>query len=218
MPLSNEPAARVPDPPSAPDTSRRTTQPTLQTARLTLVPLADEHLELEIELDSDAEVMRYLTGRALSRAEVERAHQRRIAAARLVPGLGFWAGFDHDDFIGWWVLQPPHGQDQPDVAGEADLGYRLLRRHWRRGYAAEGARELIRYGFDDAGLSRIFAQTMAVNAPSRATMTAAGLAFTRAFVSGDSYDDLVPGAEQGEVEYEITRSTWQQRHRRTGSP
>jgi hypothetical protein len=57
---------------------------------------------------------------------------------------------------------------------------------------------------------------MAVNTPSRATMTAAGITFVRAFVSGDPYDDLVPGAEQGEVEYEITRSTWQQRHRRTG--
>jgi RimJ/RimL family protein N-acetyltransferase len=34
----------------------------------------------------------------------------------------------------------------PQVPGEADLGYRLLRRHWRRGYATEGARELIRYG------------------------------------------------------------------------
>jgi hypothetical protein len=56
---------------------------------------------------------------------------------------------------------------------------------------------------------------MAVNTPSRATLAAAGLTFARAFVSGDPYDDLVPGAEQGEVEYEIIRSTWQ-RHRGTG--
>jgi RimJ/RimL family protein N-acetyltransferase len=119
-------------------------QPTLRTARLTLVPLTDDHLELEAELDADPEVMRYLTGRGSSRAEVEQAHQRRLAVAREVPGLGFWVGFDHEAFIGWWVLQPPHGPDQPKVAGEADLGYRLLRRHWRQGYATEGARELIR--------------------------------------------------------------------------
>jgi len=72
-------------------------------------------------------------------------------------GLGFWAGFDRGDFIGWWILQPPHGPDQPEVAGEADLGFRLLRRHWRRGYAAEGALEFIRYGFGGAGLNQIFA-------------------------------------------------------------
>lgn len=190
------------------------TQPTLYTERLQLVPLSDAHLELETALDADPEVMRYLTGRVLSRAEVKRAHQRRIAAAREIPGLGFWAGFAAGEFVGWWILQPPHGPDQPKVAGEADLGYRLMRRHWRRGYASEGARELIRYGFDDVGLNRIFAQTMAANTAARATMNAAGLSHVRAFISGP-YDDLVPGAEQGEVEYEITRSTWR-RNRAAG--
>src|ERR1700679_497112 len=114
-------------------------QPTLYTERLTLLPLADEHLELEVELDRDPEVMRYLTGRARTRSEVEEAHHRRLAAAEKVPGLGFWIGFDHVVFIGWWILQAPDGPDQLDVAGEAELGYRLLKRHWRRGYAKEGS-------------------------------------------------------------------------------
>jgi len=184
------------------------TQRILQTERLTLFPLAEEHLELEVELDSDPAVMRYLTGRALSREEVEQSHDRRLAAARDVPGLGFWVGFAGGQFIGWWILQPPHGPDQPKIAGEADLGYRLRRRHWRQGYASEGARELIRYGFTELGLDRIFAQTMAVNVASRATMSAAGLSFARAFQSGEPYEDPVSGAEQGEVEYEITRQTW----------
>jgi RimJ/RimL family protein N-acetyltransferase len=186
-------------------------QPTLRTQRLTLVALADEHLEFEVELDSDPEVMRYLTGRAATRTEVERSHRRRRADSRAVPGLGFWVGFAEGDFIGWWILRPPHGPNQPKVAGEADLGYRLLRRHWRRGYASEGARELIRYGFTDIRLNRIFAQTLAVNTPSRATMTAAGLTFARTFTSAVADDDPIPGAEQGVVEYEITRNTWQQR-------
>jgi RimJ/RimL family protein N-acetyltransferase len=186
-------------------------QPTLHTERLRLVPLADEHLQFEIELDSDPEVMRYITGRGLSPEEAEQAHQRRLPAANEVPGLGFWAGFADEVFVGWWILQPPNGPDQPRVAGEADLGYRVLHRHWRRGYASEGARELIRYGFEDVCLDRIFAQTMTVSAASRATMAAVGLTFTRAFVSGEPYDDLVPGDEQGEVEYHLTRTTW--RHR-----
>jgi RimJ/RimL family protein N-acetyltransferase len=192
-------------------------QPTLNTDRLRLTPLADEHLEFEVELDSDPEVMRYLAGRGLSRAEGEQAHRSRLVAAREVSGLGFWAGFADDVFVGWWLLRPPNGPDQPKVAGEADLGYRLLRRQWRRGYASEGARELIRYGFADVGLTRIFAQTLAVNTPSRATMNAAGLSFVRAFVSGGSYDDSIPKAEQDEVEYEITRTTWQQRQAAIGS-
>jgi RimJ/RimL family protein N-acetyltransferase len=183
-------------------------QLTLTTDRLVLVPLSDEHLECEVELDADPEVMRYIAGRSRSRAEVEQAHQRRLAAGNEVDGLGFWAGFADDGFVGWWILQPPNGPDQPMVAGEADLGYRLLRRRWRRGYASEGARELLRYGFTAVGLDRIFAQTMAVNAASRATMAAVGLSFARAFMSGEPYADPIPGAEHGEVEYEITRATW----------
>jgi len=189
------------------------TQPELSTERLRLVPLADEHLGFEVELDSDAEVMRYLTGRSAARSEVEAAHRRRIAAAGEVPGLGFWVGLADGVAVGWWLLRPPNGPDQPKITGEADLGYRLLRRYWRRGYAGEGARELIRYGFAEVGLDRIFAQTMAVNAPSRATMNSAGLTFARAFISGEPYDDPVPGAEHGEVEYEITRTAWQDRQR-----
>jgi len=183
-------------------------QPTLHTERLRLVPLADEHLELEFELDSDPEVMRHLIGRAATRDEAEQAHRHRLAAADEVPGLGCWVGFADTTFLGWWGLRPPHGPDQPKVSGEADLGYRLLRRHWRHGYASEGARQLIRYGFTDVGLNRILAQTMAVNAASRATMNAVGLTFARAFVSAEPYEVLLPGADQGEVEYELTRTTW----------
>ena len=184
------------------------TQAPLSTRRLRLEPLADEHFEAEVELDSDPEVMRYLAGRAMSRDEVAQAHRRRLRAASEVPGLGFWAGYAADAFVGWWILQPTGGPDQPRVAGQADLGYRLLRRHWRNGYASEGARELIRYGFTEVGLELIFAQTMAVNTASRATMNAAGLTFARAFVSAETFDNPIEGTELGEVEYEITRRTW----------
>ncbi|CCH31486.1 N-acetyltransferase [Saccharothrix espanaensis DSM 44229] len=181
----------------------------MRTARLTLVPLAEEHLDLEVGLDADPEVMRHLTGRALSRAEARAAHRRRLAAADELPGLGYWVGFAEDGFVGWWLLRPPHGPDQPVVAGEADLGFRVLRARWRRGFAGEGARELVRYGFAEVGLDRIFGQTLAVNAASRATMSAVGLTFTRAFASAGHDDEPVPGAEHGEVEYAITRAAWE---------
>jgi hypothetical protein len=72
------------------------------------VPLAEEHLDYEVELDSDPEVMRYLgNGTARTRAEVQRYHRDRLAAAELVPGLGFWVGFEHGQFVGWWILEPP---------------------------------------------------------------------------------------------------------------
>lgn len=185
-------------------------QATLQTKRIHLIPLSDEHLEHEVDLDADPEVMRYLgSGRARSRLEVEALHLGRIAIAGHVPGLGFWAGFVDGEFVGWWILEPPEGADQGLVDGQAELGYRLLRRHWRRGLASEGARELIRHGFEDLGLARIFAETMAVNAASRATMTSVGMQHVRTFLL--DVDEPLPGSELGEVEYAISREQWQVR-------
>ncbi|MEV4570381.1 GNAT family N-acetyltransferase [Nonomuraea sp. NPDC049419] len=185
-------------------------QAKLRTDRIDLVPLADEHLEHEIELDADPEVMRYLTGRARTREEVEAAHRLRLEAAGRVPGLGFWAGFVAGEFVGWWILEPPERADQGPVEGQAEgqaeLGYRLLRRFWRRGLAGEGARELLRHGFEDLGLNRVFAETMAVNAASRATMASLGMTYVRTF--HQDWDDPLPGSEQGEVEYAITRDQW----------
>jgi len=181
-------------------------QAVLRTARLELVPLAEEHLEAEVELDSDPEVMRYLTGRASTRAEVEARHRARLAAAARVPGLGFWAGSCAEEFVGWWILEPPGRPDQGPVAGQAELGYRLLRRHWRRGLATEGARELLPHGFADLGLRRVFAETMAVNTASRATMAALGMSHVRTFSL--DLDDPLPGSELGEVEYAVTREEW----------
>jgi RimJ/RimL family protein N-acetyltransferase len=178
----------------------------LQTDRIKLVPLSGEHLELEVELDSDPEVMRYLTGRGRTRAQVTAAHKLRLATAEPVPGLGFWVGFVDEQFVGWWLLEPPGWADNRPVEGEAELGYRLLRRYWRQGFASEGSRELLRHAFEDLDLHRVSAQTMTVNTGSRATMAAVGLQYVRTF--HDDVDEGVAGSELGGVEYAITRDEW----------
>lgn len=184
-------------------------RPTLRTDRLRLVPLAEEHLELEVELDSDPEVMRHLLGRARSRDEVQQAHRGRLAAAELVHGLGFWVGFTEQGFVGWWLLEPSVGSGGKVVTGEAELGYRLLRRWWRRGLAREGSAELLRHGFADLGLDRIFARTVVANTGSRAVLRSVGMTEVRiVHPERDDSGDPRPGAEQGEVDYAIGRSDW----------
>jgi RimJ/RimL family protein N-acetyltransferase len=193
-------------------------QPTLRTDRLLLVPLAERHLGLEVELDSDPEVMRYLSGRAQSRDEVVASHARRIAMADKVDGLGFWMAFrsdddtaprdeDHGESVGLMMLPPAHGPDQPDDPTVCDLGYRMLRRNWRRGYATEASRVLLRHAFETIGQSRVIAQTMAVNAGSRGVMEALGMRFVRTYYP--DFDDPLPGTGRGEVEYEMTREMWE---------
>lgn len=185
-------------------------QSMLTTERLSLVPLSELHLEHEVELDSDPEVMRFLgAGRARTRSEVEDLHRHRLSAGQRVPGLGFWVGFVDDAFIGWWILEPPEADCPSASGGEAELGYRLLRRYWRQGLASEGARELLRHGFEDLGLSRIFAETMSINAASRATMATIGMEEVRTYPLEPG--GLVPGSELGGVEYAIRREQWRSR-------
>jgi RimJ/RimL family protein N-acetyltransferase len=197
-------------------------QPILHSDRLLLVPLAGRHLELEVQLDSDPEVLRYLFGRARSRDEVLASHAERLAAADRVDGLGYWMAFGTDggargstrpareedgDFVGLMMLPPAHGPDQPDDPTVAELGYRLPRRCWGRGLASEASRVLLRHAFDNVGQARVIAQTMTVNAGSRRVMEAVGMRYVRTF--HPSWDDPLPDADKGEVEYEMTREEWQ---------
>jgi RimJ/RimL family protein N-acetyltransferase len=175
-------------------------QPILRTERMLLVPLTDEHLDLEVQLDSDPEVLRYLYGRTRTRDEVAESHRRRMDLGRRVDGLGYWMAFDQaGEFVGLMMLPP---LDEPSAA---ELGYRLARSQWRRGYASEASLELLRHAFETVGSERVIAQTMTVNAGSRGVMEKAGLRYQRTF-----FPDYppIPGSEEGEVEYAITRAEW----------
>lgn len=184
-------------------------QPILRTERLLLVPLADEHFELEVELDSDPEVLRYLFGRARSRDEVVESHARRMELGKVVDGLGYWIAFgaEDKDFVGLMMLPPAHGPDQPDDPTVCDLGYRLRKKYWRQGLGSEASRVLLQHAFETVGQSRVIAQTMTVNAGSRGVMEKVGLRYVRTFFT-DWGEDALPDSDQGEVEYEMTREMW----------
>jgi len=176
-------------------------QRTLQTRRLILVPLAEEHLEHEVALDASPDVMRYLgAGQPRNRAEVEEHHHERLREAR--NGLGFWAGYHRTEFVGWWLLAPA----DDDERGQAELGYRLRPEFWRQGLASEAAAALLAHGFDDLGLTRIFAETMAVNTGSRAVMSRLGL--TCIGTRDEGIHGPIPGSEHGIVDYAITKDRW----------
>ena len=64
----------------------------------------------------------------------------------------------------------------------------------------------LRHGFEDLGLTRVFAETLAVTTASRATMAAIGMRHVRTFHL--AWKEPLPGSELGEVEYEVTRSQW----------
>ncbi|KJK58268.1 GNAT family N-acetyltransferase [Saccharothrix sp. ST-888] len=178
----------------------------LETERLILRRFTAEDTDLLVELDSDPEVMRYLTG---GRATPREAVQDRILPLflsyyRRFPALGYWAALRRDtgEFLGWFEFRPPDA-DRP---GEVELGYRLRRPAWGHGYATEGARALIRKGFAEPGVERVFACTMAVNRGSRRVLEKSGLHYVRTFFA--DWPESIAGSEHGEVEYALERAEW----------
>ncbi|MFJ8581949.1 GNAT family N-acetyltransferase [Micromonospora sp. NPDC093277] len=176
----------------------------LETARLRLRRFTIDDVDHLVELDADPEVMRYLTNGRPTPIEIVRDESlpRIVAQYDRHPGLGRWAALDRTtgDFLGWFALDPSGD------GAEAELGYRLRRPAWGRGLAAEGARALVGHAFEAVGVRRVWAETMAVNARSRAVMAKAGLRYVRTFHL--TFDDPIPGTEHGEVEYELRREHW----------
>jgi RimJ/RimL family protein N-acetyltransferase len=183
----------------------RLSRPVLTTERLRLEPLTVDHTELLVELDSDPEVLRFIFGRALAREEVvETFMPRRIRPEADARGLGYWVGYREDEWLGWWCVSLVDA----DPAA-AELGYRLRRTAWGRGYASEGARALLEHAFETVGLDRVWATTMAVNTGSRRVLEAVGL--TVDHIEMRTWEDPIPGWEQGEVHYELSRADWESR-------
>lgn len=153
-------------------------------------------------LNADAEVFEYLRG-PLSRVESD-ALVDRIEAHFAARGFGLWAveipGVTaHAGFIGLSVpsFTAPF---TPCV----EIGWRLARAYWGAGYASEGARAALTFGFEQLGLAEIVSMTVPANVRSQRVMERLGMRRD----PGDDFDH--PGVPAGHrlvrhVLYRISR-------------
>jgi len=90
-------------------------------------------------------------------------------------GFGLWAveitGFA--PFAGFVGLNVPRFESHFTPCVE--IGWRLSREFWHRGYATEGARAALTFGFDTLGLNEIVSFTAPSNAASRRVMEKIGM-------------------------------------------
>ena len=180
----------------------------LETERLALRRFTADDVDNLVELDSDPEVMHFITGgRPTPRREIESDvlpmlldYHKRFA------GYGFWAAVEKSSgrFVGWFHFRPTAAAH----TNEVELGYRLLKSAWGKGYATEGSRALIHKGFAELGVQRVVAFTMVVHVASRRVMEKAGLRLVRTF--RQPWPDYIEGEEQGDVEYALLRSEWEE--------
>jgi RimJ/RimL family protein N-acetyltransferase len=201
----------------------------LETERLVLRQFTPADVDNLVDLDGDPEVMRFLSGGAPTpRAAIERdILPRWLSHYERSDGYGFWAAIEKasGDFLGWVHFRPPPGAG-PD---EVELGYRLRKAAWGKGYATEASRALIRKGFTELGVRRVVASTYQDNFGSRRVMEKAGLTLVRTFrptpeeLAAHGIDaasqDLFPADD---VEYALTKADWERQEaadaRRAGSP
>jgi RimJ/RimL family protein N-acetyltransferase len=179
----------------------------LETARLRLRRFSPGDLDRLVALDSDPEVMRYISFGAPTPREryAQEILPRWLAGYEASPMLGYWAAESREDsvFVGWFHLRPD--RFDPD---EQELGYRLVRTAWGRGLATEGSRSVLAHGFERAGAAKISARTLAQNARSRRVMQKCGLRYECSFVYPE---DVIAGrseTERAAVKYSITQSGW----------
>jgi len=184
----------------------------LETDRILLRRFTPADVDNLVDLDSDPEVMRYLSGGiATPRDEIENS----ILPAFLRyyergDRYGFWAAIERStgDFIGWFHFRPD-ANASPD---EPELGYRLRKAAWGQGYGMEVSRALLRKGFTEFGAERAFASTYEHNLASRRVMEKVGMRLVRRFrmtpeeLAAHGADQVVWEGE--DVEYAITKAEW----------
>jgi RimJ/RimL family protein N-acetyltransferase len=179
--------------------------PVLRTERLILRPWRDEDLPAFVALNADPEVMAHNGGpRTRVRSEGAAREVRQHFADH---GFGLWAvelpgTASFIGFIGLAVsdLEAPF---TPCI----EIGWRLARAHWGRGYATEGARASLDFGFRELGLDQILSYTAAMNLRSQRVMEKIGMTCNHA----EDFD--FPRVPEGHphrrsVLYRITRETW----------
>jgi len=87
----------------------------------------------------------------------------------------------------------------------AELGYWLGKPYWGKGYATEASREMIRYGFEDLGLHRIFATHFKHNPASGRVLKKVGMRY-----EGCQREHLVKWGEFVDSEmYGLLRQEWE---------
>jgi RimJ/RimL family protein N-acetyltransferase len=135
----------------------------------------DADLEPFAAMNADPAVMEHFPA-LLTRAESD-ATAERIRKHFDDHGFGLWAVEvpGGDAFIGFVGLMVP--SFEAHFTPCVEVGWRLARAHWMRGYATEGARAALRLGFEELGLREIVAMVAPGNVRSRRVMDKLGMTF-----------------------------------------
>ncbi len=174
-----------------------------RTERLILRRWREEDLAPCAAMCADPDVMRHFPS-SVSKEET-RALVERIERHFDEHGFGLWALEHGGAFIGFTglLIHTFAAHFTPAV----EVGWRLRKEAWGRGFATEAAREALRIGFDEHQVDEIVSMTVPANVKSVAVMERLGM-------SRDPADDFDhPRIPEGSplrrhVLYRMPRDRW----------
>jgi RimJ/RimL family protein N-acetyltransferase len=149
------------------------TVPALETPRLLLRSFREDDFEAYAEICADDESMKYIgRGKTLSRPDAWRNMAMMVGHWQL-RGYGNWAVEEKSTgtFVGRIGFWNPHGW--PDF----EIGWLVARKFWGRGFATEGARAALNFGFDQLGRTRVISLIREGNVASKRVAEKLGLSF-----------------------------------------
>lgn len=145
----------------------------LESDRLYFLPLQEDHFDAFCVEEMDPDVMKFIRTPASTISEVRLKFKTYTDYMAISPGFGAWSVFekDHHEQVGLMVLF--HFGLNLD-ASNFEIGYRFNKNFWGRGYATEGMKTFLNYGFQERSLSEIYACTLPENFASKRVLTKLG--------------------------------------------
>lgn len=179
----------------------------IETKRLILRDIRDCDLDGMFELDSNAEVHKYLGDKPIHTKDQAQGYIDSIKSQYLERGIGRFAAIEKStgEFIGWSGIKFNTGDKE--IIGEKrdfyDVGYRFIPRYWSKGYATESALASLDFGFKELKLETIVGAAEIENIASNKVLQKIGLKFVEVFPEDDI---LINWYELKRKDYEKTMS------------
>jgi [ribosomal protein S5]-alanine N-acetyltransferase len=152
-----------------------------ETPRLILRQFTEADASLILQLNSDPEIVKYVHEPVLENKEQAKKIIIDIILPQYKNNLGRWAIHTKNnmDFIGWCGLKFRAGPDQ------IDLGYRLMQKAWRKGFATEAAQQTLEHGFKTLDLKLITGTAHKENIASIKVLEKIGMHFIKEGIEDD---------------------------------
>ncbi|MFG3339305.1 GNAT family N-acetyltransferase [Glycomyces sp. NPDC048151] len=167
----------------------------LKTERLLLRPLATGDAEALAAINADPEVMRYIGDGGPRTLEQTEALTEKVAAHWVEHGWGAFAVCEKETgfLVGLGILATP--TFLPEILPVTEVGWRIGRDRWGRGYAPEAARAVVGFAFGELGLDRVVSCIHSENRASIRVAEKLGMSLER--------ETVVPGYEVPCSVYEL---------------